>query len=151
MRAVVVVEDQFLESYELECRLKDRGYEAFPTATRASALAAIRELYASDKLAGVITDNRLINGESAALSIYAQLRALSRDIPIAVYSAFPPLDLPTTDPRLKIVRKPFCDEAVGFVSRFGRSMRLSAEDAAGSGPIRQRTSSPAAPLERVQA
>ena len=128
MRAVVVVEDQFLESYELECRLKDRGFETFPTATRAAALATINELHASGNLAGVICDNRLIDGDAVAVTIYSHVRRLSRDIPFVVYSAFPPQELPVPDPRLKLVRKPFSDEAVDFVSQFRRSTYSGGED-----------------------
>jgi hypothetical protein len=113
---VLVIEDQFLESYELEYALKERGYGFLHAATQAGAKRAIRKLIALNDLAAIICDNRLLGDKPAAASLYRRVRAIDVKTPFVVYSGYPPQDLPGNDPRLKLVRKPFIDQVLSFIA-----------------------------------
>jgi DNA-binding NtrC family response regulator len=112
---VLVIEDQFLESYELECALKERGYEFHHAGTQAGAMRAIRKLIAQNDVDAIICDNRLLGDQPAAAFLYRQVRAMDAKTPFVVYSGYPPQDLPKDDPRLKVVRKPFIDQVLSFI------------------------------------
>jgi DNA-binding NtrC family response regulator len=115
MRTVLLVEDSFLESYELEYRLRELGYEVELAATLEIATERFRVLERT--LAAVVCDNRLVNGKPVASKFYAHVRARRPSMPFVVYSGFPPADLPQDDPLLAVVRKPFMDEVITQLRR----------------------------------
>jgi DNA-binding NtrC family response regulator len=116
MRTVLLVEDSFLESYELEYRLRELGSEVELAATLEIATERFRAL--EGNLAAVVCDNRLVNGKPVASKFYADVRARRPSMPFVVYSGFPPEDLPKDDPLLAVVRKPFMDEVIKHLRRF---------------------------------
>ena len=118
MSTVLVVEDQFLASYELECVLNERGYEVRHAATQSDAIREFHKFKAGGQLAAVVCDNRLIDGVQAAASFYRHVRAWDTHMPFIIYSGFPPADLLKDDPRLKTVRKPFIEQVVSYVRAF---------------------------------
>ncbi len=111
--SILIVEDDFLESYELETRAAQLGYRPALTSTHQGAVELFEQLNGS--LAGIICDNRLIAGEPAAERIYRYVRARAASLPFAIYSGFPPRHLPNDDPFLKIVAKPFSDDVFRFL------------------------------------
>lgn len=113
MRHLLIVEDDFLEGYELETRAKELGYRPALTATRQGAVALFEQL--KGKLAGIVCDNRLIAGEPMAAWFYSYVRARDPVLPFAIYSGFPPLTLPKDDPELKVVVKPFSGDVFTFL------------------------------------
>jgi CheY-like chemotaxis protein len=113
MNTVLVVEDSFLESYELEYQLKERGYRVDITATFDGAHERFGRL--RDDLAAIVCDNRLISGEAVASIFYRYVRTHDPSLPFVVYSAFPPRDLPNDDPLLATVAKPFSDDVIRHV------------------------------------
>ena len=108
MRTVLIVEDSFVESFELEYQLKELGYASKIVATIDRAREFVRQL--GDRLAAIICDNKLISGEPIATTFYAYVRARMPSTPFIVYSAFPPRALPKDDPFLAVVTKPFMDD-----------------------------------------
>jgi len=128
MRTVLLVEDSFIESFELEYRLKELGYTVKIVATLEGARECLRQLHGS--LAGIICDNRLISGEPVAARVYAYARSRTSSIPFVVYSAFPPRDLPEDDPLLAVVTKPFIDEVIKHLGRFVTGQRRAPRRAA---------------------
>ena len=121
MSTILVIEDQFLASYDLECTFKDRGYDVRHTATPADALAQYRALRQRNELAAIVCDNRLIDDKPAAKLLYGAIRTRDAETLFIVYSGFPPDDLPGDDPRLAIVRKPFVDQVLARVEALGPS------------------------------
>jgi len=117
MRTVLVIEDQFLESFELEYQLRKRGYEVQHTATVDGGIQFFRSLEARGELAAIICDNRLIGGAPAATFIYRQVRSVDPKMPFIIYSGFPPQDLPSDDPLLAIVLKPFTERVLSLLSQ----------------------------------
>jgi DNA-binding NtrC family response regulator len=97
MSTVLVVEDEFIASYDLEVRLKEKGYAVQLAATKAAAVQLFARLSKSRDLAAVVCDNRLINGKPAAVSVYHRVRSQNAKVPFVVYSGFPPHDLPRDD------------------------------------------------------
>ena len=118
MSTVLVIEDEFIASYDLEVRLKEKGYTVQLAATKAAAAQLFARLSKSRDLAAVVCDNRLISGTPAAVSIYRHVRSQSAEVPFVVYSGFPPHNLPRDDARLKVVQKPAVDDAIAFVEKF---------------------------------
>ena len=116
MRTVLVVEDSFLESYELEYRLKELGHTVEIAATLETAKDCFRELGVN--LAAIVCDNKLLRGEPVGSEFYAHVRSRQPTIPFIVYSGFPPQDLPKDDPLLAVVRKPFMDDVIRQLRRF---------------------------------
>jgi CheY-like chemotaxis protein len=116
MSTVLVIEDQFIEGFELEHRLNELGYDVELAATRGSAFELFRQL--ESDLAAIVCDNRLIGGEPMAAALYRHVRANRCAVPFIVYSAFPPQDLPKNDPLLKVVAKPFSDDVIAHVRKF---------------------------------
>lgn len=112
MQTVLIIEDQFLPSYDLECALKERGYDVQQTASASDGLKQFRLLKDDGRLCAVVCDNRLIDGEPAAAELYQAFRQIDRTMPIIVYSGFPPGQLPRIDEYLAVVRKPFIDQVV---------------------------------------
>ena len=108
MRTVLIVEDSFVESYELEYRFKELGYAVKIAAMLEDARQLVRQL--GDGLAVIVCDNKLISGEPVAATFYSYVRSRMPSIPFIVYSAFPPKGLPKTDPLLAVVTKPFMDD-----------------------------------------
>jgi CheY-like chemotaxis protein len=117
MRTVLLVEDSFVESYELEYRLKELGYTAKIAATLEGAKECLRQL--DGGLAGIVCDNRLISGKPIAATFYAYARSRASSIPFIVYSAFPPWELRKDDPFLAVVRKPFMDDVLKHLRVLG--------------------------------
>jgi len=118
MSTVLVIEDQFLAGYELECLLKDSGYAVRHVATQPDAISMVERLSSTGELVAIICDNRLISGEPAATSLYRAVRRQHPTMPFIVYSGYPPEDLPHGDAQLKIVRKPFADRVLSHVRSF---------------------------------
>ena len=116
MRTVLLVEDSFIESFDLECRFKEMGYAVKIAGTLAQAKEVLRKL--DGDIAGIVCDNRLICGEPGAATFYAYSRSRASSIPFVVYSAFPPTELPKDDPFLAIVTKPFLDDVIKHVRHF---------------------------------
>ena len=116
MSTVLLVEDNFLESYELELRLRELGYQVELAATREIATERFRVLERG--LVAVVCDNKLVTGKPFASTFYTYVRARLPSMPFVVYSGFPPEDLPKGDPFLAIVRKPFMDEVTKHLRRF---------------------------------
>jgi DNA-binding NtrC family response regulator len=116
MRTVLVVEDSFVESYDLEYRLRELGY----TVKIAATLATAKECFSEQdgELAAIVCDNRLIGGEPIGSQFYAHARSRQPSLPFIVYSGFPPEDLPKEDSLLAIVRKPFMDDVIKHLRRF---------------------------------
>jgi hypothetical protein len=114
MRTILLVEDSFIESFEVEYRLKELGYAVKIAATLDGAKEYVRKLHGS--LAGIVCDNRLISGEPVAVTFYAYARSRAPSIPFVVYSAFPPRELPKDDPLLAVVTKPFIDDVIKHLS-----------------------------------
>jgi hypothetical protein len=88
MRTVLLVEDSFLESYELEYRLRELGYEVELAATLEIARERFRVLERT--LVAVVCDNRLVSGKPIASKFYAHVRARQPSMPFVVYSGFRP-------------------------------------------------------------
>jgi CheY-like chemotaxis protein len=118
---VLIIEDQFIVSYELECLLKEQGYGVQHVATQRDALDSFQVLSGNRELAAVICDNRLIRGVPAAASLYQAIRARDKFTPFIVYSGYPPQGLPQDDPYLKIVRKPCVGQVVAHVGALASS------------------------------
>ena len=116
MRTVLVVEDSFLESYELEYSLRELGYTVAIAATLETAEQRFRGLYGD--LAAIVCDNKLLRGEPIGARFYAHVRSRQPFLPFVVYSGFPPQDLPKDDPLLAVVRKPFMDDVIKHLRRF---------------------------------
>lgn len=116
MGTVLLVEDSFLESYELEHRLRELGYQVELAATLEISKERFRALEAN--LVAVVCDNKLVSGQPIGSKFYAYVRARRPWMPFVVYSGFPPEDLPKDDPLLAIVRKPFMDRAIKHLRRF---------------------------------
>lgn len=110
---LLIVEDDFLESYELESRAAQLGYAPALTGTRQGAVALFERL--NGALAGIVCDNRLIAGEPVAEWLYRCVRERAATLPFAVYSGYPPLHLPKSDAFLKVVAKPFSDDVFRFL------------------------------------
>jgi hypothetical protein len=108
VRTVLLVEDSFIESYELEYRLKELGYSVKIAATLDGAKELVRQL--GDRLVAIVCDNKLISGDPVAATFYAYVRSRVASMPFIVYSGFPPGELPTDDPFLAVVTKPFMDD-----------------------------------------
>jgi hypothetical protein len=113
MNTVLVVEDSFLESYELEVSTERASYRVDITATFDGAHERFGRL--RDDLAAIVCDNRLISGEAVASNFYSYVRAHDPSLPFVVYSAFPPRDLPKGDPLLATVAKPFSDDVIRHI------------------------------------
>lgn len=118
MSTVLVIEDQFLTSYDLECALKERGFDVRHAATEEHALAQYTSLRLGRSLAAIVCDDRLIDNKPAAKVLYSAIRARDAETPFVVYSGFPPDDLPPNDPRLAIVRKPFVKQVLAQIETF---------------------------------
>jgi hypothetical protein len=116
MRTVLLVEDCFIESYELEYRLKELGYTVKIAATLDGAKELVRQL--GDHLAAIVCDNKLISGEPVAANFYAYVRSRAASMTFIVYSGFPPRMLSKNDPFLAVVRKPFIDEVFKHLHNF---------------------------------
>ena len=116
MRTVLVVEDSFLESFDLEYRLKELGYRVEIAATLEQAKACFREL--DGQLAGIVCDDRLISSEPIAGIFYAYARSRAPAVPFVLYSASPPRELPTDDPFLAVVTKPFMEDVIKHLRHF---------------------------------
>ncbi|MGB9367873.1 MAG: hypothetical protein WCE79_17865 [Xanthobacteraceae bacterium] len=116
MRTVLLVEDSFVESYELEYRLKELGYAVEITATLGGAKECLCQLH--DRLAGIVCDNKLIGGQAIAATFYAYTRSRASSVPFIVYSAFPPRELPKDDPFLAVITKPSMDDVVKHLRLF---------------------------------
>jgi DNA-binding NtrC family response regulator len=116
MRTVLVVEDSFLESYELEYRLQELGYAVQIVATLEAAKERFRGLGAN--LAAIVCDNRLLRGEPIGSKFYTHVRSRQPSMPFVVYSGFPPQDLPKDDPLLASIRKPFMDDVIKHLRRY---------------------------------
>jgi hypothetical protein len=116
MRTVLIVEDSFVESYELEYQLKELGYAPKTVATLDRAREFVRQ--PGDRLAAIICDNKLISGEPIATTFYAYVRSRMASTPFIVYSAFPPRALPKDDPFLAVVTKPFMDDVFKHLRLF---------------------------------
>ena len=115
MRTVLLAEDSFIESYELEYRLRELGYEVELAATLEIATERFHVLERT--LVAIVCDNRLVNGKPVASKFYGHVRARRPSMPFVVYSGFPPDDLPKDDPLLAVVRKPFMDGVIKHVRR----------------------------------
>ena len=129
MRNVLIIEDGFLDSYEIEYCLKELGYRVEIAGTLRGAREYLRRL--GGDLAAIVCDNRLISGTPVASLLYREVRTADPAVPFIVYSAFPPDDLPTEDPLLRIVVKPFSDDVIRHVRQLvpgpplGRPVRTS--------------------------
>ena len=110
---VLIVEDSFLDSYDLECRLQELGYRVEIAGTLRGARRSFRRLIGD--LAAIVCDNRLVGGSAIASRLYRAVRMEARAIPFIVYSGFPPGDLPKDDPFLRIVVKPFSDDVIAHL------------------------------------
>jgi DNA-binding NtrC family response regulator len=87
MSIVLIIEDQFLVSYDLECAFKERGHKVRHAATAQDALAQYRALRERDELIAVVCDNRLIDNKPVAKSLYSAIRNNDAETPFIVYSA----------------------------------------------------------------
>ena len=120
MHTVLIVEDNFVESYELEYQLKELGYAPKIVATLDGAREIVRQL--GDRLGAIVCDNRLISRAPIATTFYAYVRSRMPSIPFIVYSAFPPRELPKDDPFLAVVTKPFMDDVFKHLRHFASTI-----------------------------